>query len=63
VTGYQKDSITCDVSGETCTMASDTVTGIGPTPLAAQNAFRAGLGTLASIERRTLSGHSYNSAL
>jgi hypothetical protein len=59
VTGYQKNGITCDDLGETCTMASDTVTGIGPTSLTAQNGIQVAYGALASVERSTISDNSY----
>ena len=38
---YDKNGITCDDVGTTCTIESSTVTGIGATPLIAQNGIQA----------------------
>jgi parallel beta-helix repeat protein/predicted outer membrane repeat protein len=41
VTNYDKNGITCDDETTTCSIAKSTVTGIGPTPLIAQNGIQA----------------------
>jgi hypothetical protein len=63
VTGYQKHGIPCDDPGETSTLVSDTVTGIGPPPFSAQNGIRVEFGAPASIEGSTVSGNDYSSPL
>ena len=59
VTGYQKNGITCDDLGESCTLASDSVAGVGPTPLTGQNGIQVGFGAYATITGSTSSGNSY----
>ncbi len=41
VTAYDKNGITCDDAGTTCTVESSTVTGVGVTPAIAQNGIQA----------------------
>jgi len=49
VTGFQKNGITCDDPQESCTLTADTVTGIGPTSLTAQNGIQIGFGAYGAI--------------
>jgi hypothetical protein len=59
VTGYQKNGISCDDSGETCAVKSDTVIGAGPITTDAQNGIQIAYGAYASVEKSTISDNSY----
>ncbi len=55
VTAFDKNGITCDDPGEDCLLTSDVVTGIGPTPLTAQNGIQIAFGAKATIHGGTIS--------
>ena len=57
VSNYDKNGITCDDPEEACTIASDTVTGIGPTPLIAQNGIQVAFGALGTVESNHVSAN------
>jgi parallel beta-helix repeat protein len=60
VNSYDKNGITCDDAGTTCSVASSTVTGIGPTGLIAQNGIQGyGAGSV-TLTGDTVSGNSYS---
>lgn len=59
VRAYDKNGITCDDPEETCTIASDTITGIGPTNLIGQNGIQVAFGGTASVTQDTVSGNVY----
>jgi hypothetical protein len=62
VMGYQKNGITCDDPGMTCTISHDVVTGAGPITTNAQNGVQIAYGATASIQRSTIAGNSYTGA-
>ncbi len=55
VTAFDKNGITCDDPGQVCLLTSDVVTGIGPTPLIAQNGIQIGFGAKATVHGGTIS--------
>jgi hypothetical protein len=59
VTGYQKNGITCDDPGETCTLAADTVVGIGPTTLTAQNGIQVAFGAVGHLTADMVANNAY----
>ena len=58
VNSYDKNGITCDDIGTICSIENSQVTGIGPTPLIAQNGIQI-WGSSASIVNDMVSGNSY----
>ncbi len=58
VNTYDKNGITCDDPGTVCNISHTTVTGIGPTPLIAQNGIQIG-GAAGTLSYDTVSGNSY----
>ncbi len=59
VTGYQKNGITCDDPGETCTLTGDTVVGIGPTTLTAQNGIQVAYGAVGHMTSDIVENNAY----
>lgn len=59
VKAYDKNGITCDDAGTTCTVQSSTVTGIGATPLIAQNGIQAFDAASATLTGNTVTANSY----
>jgi parallel beta-helix repeat protein len=59
ITGYQKNGITCDDLGESCTLSGNTVTGIGPTTLNGQNGIQIGFGASGIVTDNAVSGNHY----
>ncbi len=59
VTAYDKNGITCDDAGTTCTITGSTVTGIGPTGLVAQNGIQFYDAFSGSVTGNTVSGDTY----
>ncbi len=59
MTAYDKNGITCDDAGTICSVTGSTVTGIGPTPLIAQNGIQLYDAAGGSIMGNTVSGDSY----
>jgi len=62
VAGYQKNGITCDDPEESCTLSSNTITGIGPTTANGQNGIQLAYGAFGTVEHNTVSGNSYSNA-
>ena len=58
--GYQKGGIVVDGPGSTANISDCTVTGIGPTPLIAQNGIQISRGAVATVSDNVISGNSYN---
>ncbi len=63
ITNYDKNGITCDDLGETCSVTSSTVAGVGPTPLIAQNGIQVAFGASGTITNDSISGNHYDPAL
>jgi parallel beta-helix repeat protein len=61
VTAYDKNGITCDDVGTFCAITGSTVTGIGPTPLTAQNGIQVVWGS-SIIAGNSISANSYSGA-
>jgi parallel beta-helix repeat protein len=59
VTNYDKNGITCNDAGTTCTVGDSAVVGIGPTGLIAQNGIQLGFGAAGSVTGSTSSDNSY----
>ncbi|MGP8074419.1 MAG: hypothetical protein ACLP74_05290 [Thermoplasmata archaeon] len=59
VTGYQKNGITCDDPGETCTLRADTVVGIGPTTLTGQNGIQIAYGAVGQMTSDLVANNAY----
>ncbi len=59
ITAYDKNGITCDDPGETCTISGNTIAGVGPTPLIAQNGIQVGFGASATVANNTVTGNHY----
>ncbi len=59
VTSYGKGGIVCDDNGVTCTLAADTITGLGPTPAIAANGIQVAFGAVGHISRVTVTGNDY----
>jgi hypothetical protein len=57
--GYNKNGVTCDGVGVTCTVSKTTVTGAGPTPITAQNGVQISDGAGGSVVSSTVSGNAY----
>jgi parallel beta-helix repeat protein len=55
ISQFDKNGVTCDDPSETCTISSNTVTGIGPTPLIAQNGVQVAFGAKATVNLNTVS--------
>ncbi len=67
VTKYDKNGITCDDAGTTCTITDSSVTGVGPTGLVAQNGIQfydafSGSITGNTVSRDTYTGGGYSAA-
>lgn len=58
VSNYDKNGITCDDPGTSCTIKHATVTGIGPTPLTAQNGIQI-WDANGSVSHSTVTANSY----
>jgi hypothetical protein len=58
ITGYQKTGILVR-GGSSATIAGSTVSGVGPTPVVAQNGIQIDLGATATIVGNTISGNEY----
>ena len=63
VTGYDKNGITCDDKGVNCDISNSVVTGVGPTPLIAQNGIQIWCATSAQLDNDTVSQNSYTDPL
>lgn len=63
VTQYDKNGITCDDPGLTCTLASDLVTGLGPNASVAQNGIQIGFGALGQLLSDRVSANVYDGPL
>jgi len=59
VTAYGKNGITCDDPGLTCTLASDTVTGIGPTSATATNGIQVAYGAVGVLSHDSVKDNAY----
>ena len=59
VNTYDKNGITCDDPGTSCTITGSTITGIGSTPLIAQNGIQI-WASAATLTNNTISGNTYN---
>jgi parallel beta-helix repeat protein len=59
VSNYDKNGITCDDASTSCVIAGSTVTGIGPTPLIAQNGIQAYNAKSTEISSTTVTENSY----
>jgi Right handed beta helix region len=59
VTAYQKNGITCDDPGEMCVLTRDTVVGIGPTSLTAQNGIQIAYGASAHLRADNIGDDAY----
>lgn len=59
VSNYDKNGVTCDDVGTSCEISGVTATGIGPTPLIAQNGIQAYHAAKADISAVHVSGNSY----
>ncbi len=59
VTAYDKNGITCDDAGTTCSVTGSVVTGIGPTGLIAQNGIQYYGAAAGTISTDTVSADSY----
>jgi len=59
VTAYDKNGVTCDDLGEACSVVSDTVTGVGPTSLIAQNGIQVAYGASATVTGDRVTGDHY----
>ncbi len=63
ITNYDKNGVTCDDLGESCTVSSSTIAGAGPTSLIAQNGIQVAFGASGTITNDTVSGNHYIPAL
>lgn len=59
IAGYQKNGITVSGEGSNATIDGNTITGVGPTTIIAQNGIQISNGATAEIIGNTISGHSY----
>jgi parallel beta-helix repeat protein len=59
VNNYDKNGITCNFGGSTCTVTNSTVKGIGPTAAIAQNGIQLGFGAAGSITGSRATANSY----
>jgi len=60
VSGYQKGGIVVSCSGAAAAISNNTVTGVGPTTLIAQNGIQIGYGATGQVMRNTVTGNSYS---
>jgi parallel beta-helix repeat protein len=60
VTNYDKNGITCDDAGTTCSVTRSTMTGIGSTDLIAQNGFQGYNAASVTLTHNTVTDNSYN---
>jgi hypothetical protein len=60
VLNYDKNGITCDDPGTSCTIVHSTVTGIGPTSLTAQNGIQGYDATSISLKSTSVASNTYN---
>ncbi len=60
ITNYDKGGVVCDDLGETCTISSNTVSGIGSTDLIAQNGIQVAFGADALVSGNVVSNNSYS---
>jgi parallel beta-helix repeat protein len=60
VTAFDKNGVTCDDVGETCRASNDTITGIGPTTLIAQNGVQIAYGADAKVVAVHATGDAYS---
>ncbi len=59
VNNYDKNGITCDDAGTSCSVASSTVAGIGPTSAIAQNGVQIAFGAVGSVTNDVVTGDNY----
>jgi len=59
VSAYDKNGVTCDDLGVTCTITNDRVTGIGPTTSIAQNGIQVAYGASATATLNRVTGNAY----
>lgn len=59
VNNYDKNGVTCDDAGTTCTLGGSKITGIGPTGQIAQNGFQGFDANSATLNNDTIKGNSY----
>ena len=59
VNAYDKNGVTCDDAGTTCTLGTSKITGIGATPLTAQNGFQGFNTASVTLSGDTIKGNSY----
>jgi MBG domain/Right handed beta helix region len=59
ITAYDKAGIVCNENGTICTVTDNTVTGVDPTSLIAQNGIQIGYGAAATIANNHVNGNSY----
>jgi parallel beta-helix repeat protein len=59
VNAYDKNGVTCDDAGTTCTLGNSKITGIGPTGLIAENGFQGFDAASVTLNIDTIKGNSY----
>ncbi len=59
ISAYDKNGVTCDDTGVSCSIERNTITGIGPTTLIAQNGVQVGFGASAMVGGNRVSGDAY----
>jgi parallel beta-helix repeat protein len=59
VNKYDKNGVTCDNAGTTCSLTGSSITGVGPTPLIAQNGFQGYGATSVKLSKDTVRRNSY----
>ena len=57
---FQKNGITISNTGSTGTIANNTITGAGPTPIIAQNGIQVSSGATGTVKSNTVSGNVYS---
>jgi parallel beta-helix repeat protein len=62
ITDYQKSGIVTGGTGTTVTITGNTITGVGPTPLIAQNGIQITDGTTAQVSNNTVTGNQFTGA-
>lgn len=62
VTNYQKTGIRINGAGTCANVINNTITGVGPTPLLAQNGIQISRGATANVENNTVTGNNYTGA-
>jgi hypothetical protein len=60
ISAYGKGGIVCDDPGLTCVISSDTIVGIGTTPLIGANGIQVGFGAVGTITGDHVSNNAYN---